>query len=360
MPFPTRFFFFSLKLFLKTHKNRPEGLDILWYFSPTSTDWISDVLRLRKEKRFLEFLNFGRYDDILENHNTRHGNNMSEDIVKSRMEELEETVKKFSARVERVENENKQLNDWGDRRDFWVSKLLDDYPKLLSSSNSMVKHALAQKERCSVLEERCSVLEERCSVLELRCSTLTQELELQSLRPYPSTAIITEEEEKSLNNTLDEMLGIPLEAPPHISKPPEPVQSEFTATMEVQGAPQSEPTGRKRKAQEMAESGPGTATPASSSYCNPITFQLYEGPTKRPARDPARRAGRPRTKVQQLMTPPEEPVPESQVHEEEILVTEEQHTETISVLFESSSQSFEFRSDDYDYDLYRSGNWVYQ
>ena len=290
------------------------------------------------------------------------------------MEELEETVKKLSARVERVENENMVLNNRTVKTEFWASQLLDAYPKLLdacpklaneypmllSSSKSMIKHALALKERCSVLEERCSTLGERCSVLELRCSTLTQELELQSLRPYPSTAIITEEEEKSLNNTLNEMLGFPLEAPPHISKPPEPVQSEFTATMEVQGAPQSEPTGRKRKAQEMAESGPGTATPASSSYCNPITFQLYEGPTKRPARDPARRAGRPRTKVQQLMTPPEEPVPESQVHEEEILVTEEQHTETISVLFESSSQSFEFRSDDYDYDLYRSGNWVYQ
>ena len=270
---------------------------------------------------------------------------MSEDIVKSRVEELEETVKKLSQNVEMLLNENNQLKGWGDRRDYWISQLIKEHPALVTSHRSMLKHMMA--------------LDERCSALEVRCSALTQELEIQSLRPYAPTMIITEEEEKSLNNYVNEVLNIQLEAPSHISKPPEPVQSEFTATVEVQGTPQSEPKGRKRKAQEVAESGPGTATPASSSYSNPITFMPYEGPTKRPAKEPARRAGRPKTKVQQLMTPPEEPVPEHQVHEEEMLVTEEQHTETISVLFESSSQSFEFRSDDYDYDLYRSGNWVY-
>ncbi|PUU77190.1 hypothetical protein B9Z19DRAFT_1066021 [Tuber borchii] len=279
---------------------------------------------------------------------------MSEDIVKSRVEELEETVKNLSQNVELLLSENKQLDDRGKKSDYWVSKLISDYPLLLSSSKSMVKHAVA-------LKERCSALEERCSVLEVKCSALTQELELQqSLNLNAPSMDITEEEEKSLNNYLSEMLQIQIEAPPYISNPPEPVQSEFTATMEVQGAPQSEPRGRKRKAQEMAESGPGTAAPASSSYSSPITFHHYEFPTKRPARDPVRRAGRPKAKVQQLMTPPEEPVPEQQVHEEEIQVTEEQHTETISVLFESSSETFEFRSDDYEYDLFRGGNWVYQ
>jgi len=272
---------------------------------------------------------------------------MSEDIVKSRVEELEEMVKKLSLRVERLESENIILNDQSKKAEWWVAKLIHDYPPLLGSSRSMVKHAFALEERCSALEEKCSAL--------------TQELDLQSLRLNAPSMNMSEEEEKSLNKWINEMLQTQFEAP-HISNPPELVQSESTATMGVQGAPQSGPTGRKRKAKEMAESGLGTAAPASSSYSGPITFLPPEHPgrasTKRPARDPARRAGRPKAKVQQPMTPPEEPAPEQQVHEEELLVTEEQHTETISVLFESSSKTFEFRSDDYDYDVFGRGNWV--
>ncbi|PUU77191.1 hypothetical protein B9Z19DRAFT_1128582 [Tuber borchii] len=262
---------------------------------------------------------------------------MPKHIVKSRLEELEETVKDLSREVQRTTSENLGLHNRIEKTDYYLSGLLISY-------KSMAKLMTALEGRCIALEERCSAL--------------TQELSLQSLH-LNAPGIIGEEEEKSLNNFIGELLQIQLGAS-HIANPPEPVQSEFTATMEVHEALQLGPTGRKRKVQEMAKSGPGTATPVSSSY-GPIMFRNTfsdEVPTKRPTRDPARRAGRPKVGVQQLMTPPEEPAQEHQVHEEDILVTEEQHTEAVSILFENSSETFEFRSDDYDYDLFRPGNWV--
>jgi len=290
---------------------------------------------------------------------TRHGSDMPGNTENSRMEELEETVKNLSQKVETLWNENAILDEKSKKSDTWVAQLIG----------------------C------CKELARRVSSLEEKCSTLTRELDLQNLHNAVSMTISIEE--KSLNNDryISEMLPI---QPSHI---PEPTMGEFATAMDefaagvgefaalMEGELQLEPehqnvppydmnaqlepiaatsTNWKRKAQEMAESGPGMPTPPSSSYSSPITFLNTfsdEAPTRRSTRNPARRVGRP--KAGMPLTPPEEPVQERQAQEtqdreEALQVTEEEHAEAISALFETP----DLRYDDSEYDLFRGSNWV--
>jgi len=49
----------------------------------------------------------------------RHGSDMAENIQRSRMEELEETVKNLSQKVETLRNENVILNEKSEKWDTW-------------------------------------------------------------------------------------------------------------------------------------------------------------------------------------------------------------------------------------------------
>jgi len=283
---------------------------------------------------------------------------MPEHIERSRMEELEGTVKNLSQKVETLWSENIILNEKSKKSDAWVAQLI-------SCCKEMVKHIHA---------------------LEEKSSALTQELELQNLY-LNALSMSTGVEEKSLNN--DSIIGEMHQIQePHIFELPNPTMDEFDAVIDelglvLEGAPQLRPehldfpsysmnsqlepiatipTSRKRKAQEMAESGPGTPLPPSSSYSAPITFLNTfsdEVPAKRATRNPARKAGRPKAGMP-LTPPPEEPpqeqlVQEAQYREEELQATEEEHAGAINVFFETSN----LRHDGLEYPLFRGDNWVY-
>jgi len=305
-------------------------------------------------------------------------NSMPEYIEKSRMEELEETVKDLSQKVETLSNENAILSDKSTKCNTWVAQLL-------LCCKEMVKHVDA---------------------LEKKCSALTQELDLQNLH-LETLSMTLSVEEKSLNNdSFSEMLQI--QAPP-ISEIPELTMDEFPPTMDgltaamdefppimdgfaagmdefnaaMEGAPQSEPehqsfpsysmntnlepiavipANRKRKAQEITESGPGTLSQPSSSCSSQIIFLNTfsdEVPRKRPTRNLVRRAGRPKS-VMPLTLPPEESaqgqlVQGAQNRKQELWVTEGGHGEAINV----PSVTSDYGYSDLEYELFKTSNWVY-
>jgi len=294
---------------------------------------------------------------------------MSESTEMSRMAELEETVKNLTRKVEALWKENVVLYQKSEKTDIWVVQLL-------GCCKEVVKHVKAQEEKCSAQEEKCSALEEKCSAL-------TQELDLQNLH-LDALGMSVSREEKSLNDSfLSEIFQIQA---PHISGLPGSTMDEFTAAMggalelelEHQNVPShsmnaqlfepiatipapisTTPTSRKRKAEEMAESGPGRPSAPSSSYSAPITFlntfsDEIPAPTRRPTRNPAKKARG--LKAGMLQTPPpEEP---AQGQEEELQVTEEENVEAICVLFGSYGETSSSRHDDSEYDLFRPSNWV--
>jgi len=288
---------------------------------------------------------------------TGHGENMPENIEKSSIEELEEAVKNLSQKVETLWNENVALYQKSEKSDTWLVHLIG----------------------C------CKDMVRRVDALEEKCSALTQGLELQNLHIDPLGMTINIEE-KGLNNDsfISEMFQIQA---PRISDLPKLTMDEFAAakdefTTVIGGVPQLEPeyknvpshginvwpeptatipTSRKRKAQEMTESRPDTPSPPSSSYSAPITFLNTfsdDVPIRGPTKNGIRRAGRPKASMP-LAPPLEEPAQEQQVQEaqngeEELQVTEEEHSAAIHVLFETSN----FIYDDSEYDLFRTSNWV--
>jgi len=199
---------------------------------------------------------------------TRRGNNIPENIEKSRMGELKEAVKNLSQKAETLLKENIMLYEKSEKCDTWVIRLIG----------------------C------CKEMVRRVEALEKKCSTLPQELDPQNLH-LDALSMTISVEGKSLNNDsfIIEMLQIQAL---HISELPETTMYEFAAamdelTVEMEGAHKLEPehrdvpscdmnarlepiatipTRRERKAQEMKQSGPDTPSPPSSSYNTPITF----------------------------------------------------------------------------------------
>jgi len=295
---------------------------------------------------------------------------MPENVVMSRMEALEETVKDLSQKVETLSNENAILSDKSTKCKTWVAHLL-------LCCKEMVKHVDA---------------------LEKKCSVLTQELDRQNLH-LDALNMTFSVEEKSLNN--DSFISETLQIQgPFISEMPEltmdglaPTTDEFAAGMDefaagmdefnaaMEGAPQAEPgyqnvpsysmnahleptatipANRKRKAYEMTESGMGTPSPPSSSCSAPITFLNTfsdEVPRKRRTRNPVRRASKPSTGM--FLTPPEAPARNQRIRQaqngKELQATEEVHAEAINGVFDGPDP----RHDNLEYDLFRPCNWVY-
>ncbi|KAG0635839.1 hypothetical protein HOY80DRAFT_415024 [Tuber brumale] len=284
---------------------------------------------------------------------------MSENIVTSRVEKLEEQVRKLSQNVETLLAENIVLHQKSNKSDQWVVLLISGYRKV-------VQHVEA-------LEARCSTLEHGVDLQSLKLNSLNtamrEEKSLNSdqflgqtthpwpLQAYGFTGLAQGEcvAEMEFESPIPDFKGNALETPPEtgLHTPPNdwnasqsygyptfPIGGQTGGGLSTgaggNGSISTVPMGRKRKAQEIQGGGLNTTLSSSNSSGVQLTFvnTFSEGcPPRNPAHDKTREAKKLKSWVQPR-TCSDQQTQKQQVREEPVTLQTQEESVTLSLFQE--------------------------
>ncbi|KAG0639087.1 hypothetical protein HOY80DRAFT_113085 [Tuber brumale] len=303
---------------------------------------------------------------------------MSENIMASRVEKLEEQVQKLSQNVETLLAENIVLHQKSNKSDEWIVLLLSGYRKV-------VQHVVA-------LEARCSTLEHGIDLQRLKPNSLNtamgEEKSLnsdqflgQTAHPRPphaygftglaqgecmaamelnrtlqsrieSQEAVSNNENSQFESSMPDFKGNALETPPETGLPTPP--NDWNASQSYgyptfprggqtggglsagaggNGSIAAIPMGRKRIAQEMSEGGLNTTLSSSNSNGVQLTFvnTFSDGcPPRNPAHDKTWAAKKLKSWVQPR-THSDQPMQEQQVHEEPVMLQKQEESVPLQV-----------------------------